>query len=237
MATAGDNVIKTDHVIIWLDPHMGVQKNNESSKNILDKNANLDRPLESEYSSEIDDLIINITSEMSEQKFEDLIKSPLRMFVDESECIKCINDNIEAKKQPFLIASGQKGKLLVPKIHAKLSGHIYIFCARRDLHAEWTQLYDNDLVVYDDEKGVFAKVLSDIAIHYLTKAQNEISNERDALQYLCWAKRLFISATKLDQVNRKDFLECVHDELNERKISISDGNDSDCQMGEDPDEV
>ncbi len=43
MATAVDNVVRSDHVIIWLDKNMGVPENNKSSKKILDDNANLNR--------------------------------------------------------------------------------------------------------------------------------------------------------------------------------------------------
>jgi len=236
MAASGNNQVKPDHIIIWLDKNMGVPENNIPSRAILDENATLDRPLESEYSAEIDDLIFRFNPELKEKKFEDLIKSPLRMFIDESECIKCINDSIQANKKVFLITSGQMGKLIVPKIYDKLSGSIYIFCGQINLHEEWTKPYQNGIEIYDDEKGVFAKVLSDIGIYYLTKGQNETSNEAGAIQYLYWARRLFASATKLDNIKRKDYLKYVRDELVERNASTSGGDNYDVQMAEDADD-
>lgn len=236
MAASSYTGVKPDHVIIWLDKNMGVYENNKSSKKVLDENANLDRLPANEYSPEIDNLIFSMDPELNGENFDDLVKSPLRMFIDKNECIKCINDSIEAKKQPFLIASGQMGALIVPEIHKKLSRYIYIFCAQINLHEEWTQPYETDIEIYDDEKGVFARVLSDIGIYYLLKGQNGTLNPTSAIQYLHWARRLFMSASKLDNIKREDYLKCVRDELTELNVSPSDGNDNDDPMGEDPDE-
>jgi hypothetical protein len=233
MATSGDIEVKPNHVIIWLDKNMGVSENNQSSKAVLDTNANLDRPPSPEYSPDIDNFICHMNSDLNDEKYDDLIKSPLRMFIQKPECIKCINDSIEAKKQPFLIASGQMGALIVPEIYKRLSRFIYIFCAQRDAHEEWTGPYETGMEIYDDEKGVFAKVLSDIAVYYLLKGQNETSNQTRAIKYLHWARRLFMSASKIDNIKRKDYLQCVRDELDERQVSPSDGNDSDCQISKD----
>ncbi len=85
-------------VIICLEKNMGVYENNKSSKKNL---------------TEIVYLISNIDSPVNGKKYEELIKSPLRMLVDKIECIKCINDSIEANKQPFLITSGSMGVVIV----------------------------------------------------------------------------------------------------------------------------
>ncbi len=236
MAMAGDITIKPDHVIIWLDKNMCKSGNNESSKNVLDNNANLHRSEEDEWAVEIDKLICKIDPELNEVRFETLITSPLRMFTEKNECIKCIHDSLEAKKQPFLITSGQMGALIVPEIHQKLSGKIYVFCAQRKVHEEWTRLYDKHIEIYDDEKGVFAKLLSDIAIYYYSKSQDNPPNAKAVTQYLKWAQQLFKRASKIDGFDRKDYLQYIREGLLEQRASQTNANDADDPMGEDPEE-
>jgi hypothetical protein len=241
MATSLDTEVKPDHVIIWYDRNMGIKENNKASKAVLDENADLNRPEPNEYCPDIDDFIFNINPYLNKDKFGNLIKSPLRMFTDERKCMKCINESIEANKRVFLITSGQTGAVIIPKIYKepelykKLSGSIYVFCAQINLHAEWTGPYQKDIEIYDDEKGVFAKVLLDIGVYYLTKGQNGAGNPASAIQYFYWAKRLIKSATKVDGIKRDDYLKCIQEELSDLDAAPSDGYDTDMQVGVAPD--
>jgi hypothetical protein len=237
MATSLDTEVKPDHVIIWCDKNMAVEGNNEASKATLGEKANLNLPEPTGYCPEIDDFICNINPYLNQSKFDALIKSPLRMFISQNECMKCINDSIEANKRVFLITSGEMGALIIPELHKKpevykkLSGSIYIFCGRRDLHAKWTGPYEKDIVIYDDDKGVFAKVLLDIGVYYLIKGQNGTGNPASATQYFYWAKRLIKSATKVDGIKRDDYLKCIQEELSDLHAAPTDGYDSDVQIG------
>ena len=226
MATASDSVIQPDHVIIWCDRNMAKKENNRESKAILEEHADLRQPILPEYCDEIDRFICYINPYFLQRKFELLIRSPLRMFTDEDECLKCIHDSMLAKKHVFLITSGQTGAILVPEIHKLLSGRIYVFCAQRDLHDKWAQPYEKDIEIYDDDKGVFARVLSDIGAYYLTKA-GDTDDSAVATQYYYWAQRLYTSATKIDQNNRKDYLDYIASMLADLKAAPSDGYDSD----------
>jgi hypothetical protein len=218
MATVGDTEIKPDHIIIWCDQNIGEEENNRASKAILAENADLNRTPSSEDSSDIYDFIYSINPYLNIKKREE---SPLRMFTNENECIKYIYDSIQAKKQPFVITSGQKGALIVPQIYKKLSGYIYVFCAQRNLHEQWTGPYEKDIEIYDDEKGVFAKVLLDIGIYYLKKGQNAIANPASATLYFYWAKRLIKNVTKVDGRERDDYLKCIEEELSDLSTSRS----------------
>lgn len=225
MATANNNIVTPDHIIIWLDRNMCVPENNKSSKKILNNNANVNHLEPDPELSEINRLICLIDPELNEDRFENLIRSPLRLFTDKDECIKCIHDNIEAQKKIFLITSGQMGALIVGDVHRLLSGCIYVFCAQRHLHETWTKPYENDIEIYDDEKGVFAKVLADIAIYYLIRGQeNGTENPTAAIQYLRWAKQLFKRATKIDHIQRNGYLTILDKELTALQ---SDGHPND----------
>jgi hypothetical protein len=238
MATSRRSGIKPDHVIIWCDRNMAVEENNKDSKAVLGENADVNRPEPTEL-TEIDRLICSIDPYLNRIRFHDLIRSPLRMFTNENECFKCINDSIEANKRVFLITSGQTGSKIIPEIfkepeiYRKLSGSTYIFCARRYLHEQWTAPYEKDIEIYDDERGVFAKVLLDIGIYYLTKGQDEAGTPTNVPEYLYWARRLIQSATKIDGINRDDYLKCIQDDLSEMNAAPSDGNDSDTPMSVD----
>ena len=231
MATANDSLIQPDHIIIWCDQNMGVADNNKDSKAVLDEHADLERPPTNEYSTDIDRFICNINPYLNKKKFEDLIRSPLRMFTNEIECLKCIHDSEQAKKHVFLITSGQTGTVIIPKVHKLLSGRIYIFCAQRDLHEQWITPYEKDIEIYDDEKGVFARVLSDIGAYYLTKA-GKTENPIAAVQYYYWARRLYTSATRIDRHNRRDFVDYIENMLADLNAAPSDGYDSDIQIGQ-----
>jgi hypothetical protein len=240
MATSGSSGIKPDHVIIWCDKNMAVEDNNKGSKAVLDVNADLNRPPSNEQ-PDINYFICHMDPYLNKTKFEVLIKSPLRMFTNENECMKCINDNIEANKRVFLITSGQTGAVIIPAVYQKLdvyqklSGSTYVFCAQRTLHEQWTGPYEKDIEIYDDERGVFAKVLLDIGVSYITKCNEATANPAAATQYLYWAQRLIQSATKVDGIKRDDYLNYIQEQLSDLNAAPSDGNDSDTQMSVDAD--
>ncbi|CAF0870429.1 unnamed protein product [Rotaria sordida] len=175
MATSNVTEMKSDHVIAWLDKNMGVSQNNRSSKKDLASSANVDCILSNERLHDINYLIHSDDPYINDEQWNDLIINVLQMFTDEEKCIKFIDDNLMANKQPFLIVSGQIGVSFLPKIYQKLSGYIYVFCGQRHSH-EWTGEYLNHIEIYDDETGCFAKVLIDIGIYYLKKGQEETSN-------------------------------------------------------------
>jgi hypothetical protein len=227
MATSNDTNIKPDHVIIWLDENMSVGRNNRPSKIDLANNANVNCPPSNERSSDIDNFIGSVDENMKDDDYNDPNKSPLRMFIDQNKCIECIEENLKAKKQPFLITSGAMGASIVPVVYKQLSGYIYIFCGQRDLHT-WTDEYKNDLEVYDDETGVFAKVLLDIGIYYMKK-----SDGAPSIQYLQWARRFVLRAVNLDRINREWLLQ----EINDRLASLDNrNNENDDNMAQDADE-
>ena len=59
-----ESPLDPDHIIIWLDKHMGVERNNRASKIDLASNATLDQLPSNGRSMDIDNLI-GYTEEMS----------------------------------------------------------------------------------------------------------------------------------------------------------------------------
>ena len=209
MAAASSSTPQPDHVIVWLDENMAVTGNYTSEKELLEAASDLTPPPQPISSQ----LILAAAPELALEIHEHLIIRPLNMFSDENKCLRFINDSLTAGKKVFLITSGQKGRLIVPQVHNILSRSIYVFCGNRQWHEQWARPYDNDIEIYDDDQGVFGKVISDIAIHYLTKGQNRQDGPTAAAQYLKWSVRLFRSATLIDGIDRTDFINVVNEEL------------------------
>ena len=217
MLTSDDFTTKADHTILWLDENMAVPENNESTKEVLATGVNLTSICRSSSAERIDQLIVATEKELNINTRDRLITRPLRMFSDENECFQFIIERLAAGKKVFLITSGYKGRLIVPQIHKKLSGSIYVFCGNRQWHEQWSGPYEQDIEIYDDDQGVFGKVISDIAIYYLTKGQDEQCGLTDAIQYLRWSIRLFRSATLIDKIDRADYIDIVNEELTSKE--------------------
>ena len=213
MAAASSSTPTSDHVIVWLDENMAVTGNYTSEKELLETGVDLTSLPQSISSQRINELILATAPELTSEIREHLIIRPLNMFSDENVCLRFIQDSLAARKKVFLITSGQKGRLIVPQVHNILSRSIYVFCGDRQLHEDWTQQYRNDIEVYDDDLGVFGKVISDIAIHYLTKGQNRQDGPIATVQYLRWSIQLFKSATLIDKIDRTAYIDAVNEEL------------------------
>jgi hypothetical protein len=231
MATSSVTEIEADHTIIWLDKNMGVSRNNRPSKIDFASNVNINCVPSNERSHDIDNLIGSEDPSMNEEQWNSLIKDVLKMFTDENSCIEFIDANLLAGKQPFFIVSGGMGRSAVPKICKKLSGYIYVFCGQRDLHT-WTDDHSTDIEVYDDETGVFAKVLADIGIYYLKKSEaidtdTEILDPTSSIKYLEWSRRLFTRATQLDRIGRSDYLNLIDSAMVNLRASRSNDSNND----------
>jgi hypothetical protein len=233
MATSYANGIEPDHIIIWLDRNMGETRNNIHSKKDLSNNAGLDCLPSDGRSLDIDNFIDSVDQSMNNEKINDLIKSPLRMFTDKNECIKCIFDNIQAKKQPFLITSGQMGAQIIPQIYDKLSGFIYVFCAQISSHT-WAYDYLDHVHMNDDENVVFVRLLRDIGKYYIKKSEKVPLDIACSIQYLKWARRLVLRANKLDKDGGgQSLLKEINDKI--ALLELQE-NDNDDKMGQDADE-
>ncbi|CAF1151332.1 unnamed protein product [Adineta ricciae] len=206
-------------VIAWLDVNMGQLNNNEASKNELASSANLScAPANAQFDN-INHLIQQSSTGLGNGAVNSLIKDVLRMFTERQQCIDFVRQSLDAKKKVFLIVSGSIGAPVVRELHQKLSGCIYVFCGDRNAHP-WTDEYSQHLVVYDDELGVFANVLSDIGIYYLQKADEKSCSVEDAIRYLHWARQFFYRARRLDGVKREEYIEMVDDAIQERNNSL-----------------
>ena len=221
MATPDECLVKADHVIIWLDEHIAVPGNNESTKQTLEDNANVNLFVRSPSAELLDQVIQDAGTGMDIDTRNRLIKDPLHMFANEHDCIKFINECFANKQQPFLMTSGRKGPSIVPRVHQQLSGKIYVFCGDREYHKKWTDLYEKDIQVYDDDRGVFVSILCDIAAYYITKGQDDTCNLPDANQYFEWSIKLYKGATKIDGVNRDAFIEAVNIEVQEKYDKVA----------------
>ncbi|CAF0926493.1 unnamed protein product [Rotaria sordida] len=234
MESSSSSSLKPDHVIIWLDKHMSVERNNRTSKIDLATNATLDDVPSNERSLDIDNLIACADEQChNEQKLDALLKTSLHMFTDKNECLESIQEHLADNKRVFFISSGSMGALIVPDIHDLLSRFIYIFCGRITKH-DWAFDYTTDLLIFDHETDLFARLLRDIAKYYISKSEKS-SNQANSIEYLKWAFRLAQRANKLDQDDVK-FIKTIEKHLIQLDPSQSNDNADDCRIGQNADE-
>jgi hypothetical protein len=76
----------------------------------------------------------------AQEKFRSSINY-LQTFDKVEECEKCIR-SVSSEDRIVFIVSGDFGQYLIPQIHhLRQVSSIYIYCANKDFHQQWTQQY------------------------------------------------------------------------------------------------
>ncbi|UJR08199.1 hypothetical protein I4U23_012472 [Adineta vaga] len=130
-----DGTINPNHLIIWLDKHIGKSNQCALLKReffmISDPTTNCDRELQNK------DIDNNICSNDVMPVKVDGVQFVLRTFDDPSKCYEAIKNNQD--KYLFFITSGSKGKIIVPQLVSKFQlkllreHNIYVFCGNMNM--------------------------------------------------------------------------------------------------------
>ncbi|CAF0880862.1 unnamed protein product [Adineta steineri] len=221
-----------NHIIIWLDLHIGDPKEYIHLKKSFSSQSDPKNETPMKLFDKDEDDILDSAGPVSVD-FEGVVFL-LAAFKNAERCIECFEEN--QHKRIFFITSGSMGQVVVPMILGRFPhvftdsvtnesyNSIYIFCGDRAYHAQWALAYRNYVQIFDDETALLPRMVRDIADHFLEEGQKVLVEDPpkySAAQHrLTWAHELYQRygkmencsiKTELDQVNKA--LERVESEM------------------------
>ncbi|CAF0943487.1 unnamed protein product [Adineta ricciae] len=198
------DTVEPNHLIIWLDKHIG--KTGQCL--LLKRNFFMitDPTTECERSLDKIDIDARICSNTSLYPRLDGIQFVLRVFDDPTTCYKTIENNLD--KRIFLISSGSKGEVIVPRVVQNFPEQfgttqaIYIFCAKMNMREtdgagaatnEWALDYSDHILMYDHEDCLLARLVFDIGKYFFAEAEvlAQQGQLNVAIQHYYWSKTMF----------------------------------------------
>ena len=203
-----------DHLIIWLDQHIGQDNvcNDLKEKLINAINITIDEPSE-RY--EIDRLILN-TDVYSRTRDQLITVTTIE------ECLALIATHYH--KKIFLITSGTLGQHLVPRVLRDYSyvDKIYIFCAHIILHMDWAMDYADHILMFDFHHDLFSRVVYNIGIYYLEQGVifSDLDDPKSALHCLYIAKKLIMRANHIFHPSFRFSLKTVEELITTRERQL-----------------
>ncbi len=125
-------------------------------------------------------------------------------FNDIEKCYETIEKNLH--KRIFFITSGSMGKIIVPslvQLHPEAfppENPIFIFCANLIMQPVegvkltnlWLQEFIENVLPYDHQDDLLARMTREIADYFTAEAQRLLSNQQpdEASQYQDWSQRM-----------------------------------------------
>jgi len=192
-----------DHVVIWLDKHIGHPKYYQQMKNYFKSIIAIDQPslFSTKTNKDIGNLIrINDNQNVNDSNLYN-IADEIYIFSTIENCLNFINKISKSQRNIFTICSGQLGKEFVSKIYYNKSVHaIYILTSNILKRYEWACNYIDKINLFTHELDLLARLTRDIAAYYEKKSNDKtIKNPRHTLTYLHWSKRLLNNANFVDE--------------------------------------
>ncbi len=196
---------KLKHMILWLDKHIG-----KSGECVLLKSSFFmaTNPITKFYEKNLDDNAIacSISNEKAFVVRLDKVEFMFQAFDDPTKCFETIAKN--RHKRIFLITSGSKGEIIVPRLVSKFPetfapGYwIYIFCAKMNMITtegagdstnDWALDYIDHISMHNHQDDLLARLVLDIATYFSAEGERlEKSGELgDARKYYQWSKLMW----------------------------------------------
>jgi len=194
-----------DHMIIWLDDHIGKQGEYPTLKRAFA--SNLD-PRYQTWSMSTDrdhDNLIRI-GDIMPVRFAD-VPFYFLAFDNPIRCYEAFEHHKD--KHIYFITSGTLGKYIVPMLienHRQLFtdpvtqqpyNSIYIFCGNTGFHYEWLIDFREYLQVFDHEADLLTRMTRDVADYFVEHAERDLKN---ALRHYQWSKKVFDRYSKMGQI-------------------------------------
>jgi hypothetical protein len=222
-----------NHIIIWLDQHIGLVGSNTRLKTSVAKHVDPEEPLPEPILDKDIENLAKLNSDM-DQSFENIPKN-LKTFSDKDECLTCIGESLNSNKKIFFITSGSMGKKIAPDIIEKKYKSletIYVFCGDPKNHVEWMQdCFEEDVscCTFTFPTYLLARILRDVAEYFITQGDAELKLSEQlaysAIKYFQWAKLLIERANNCDKTNILDRLEQVERRIEHTENLQRDNND------------
>ncbi|CAF0948034.1 unnamed protein product [Rotaria sp. Silwood1] len=193
-----------NHMIVWLDFHIGRREDYQRLKAAFSSTANPNNVNPIRLIDKDDDTI-NRTVGFEEVKFEG-VNFLLAAFPNVECCVEFLQNNQD--KKIFFITSGQIGRAAVPLIMLKCKNifidpvtnepyqSIYVFCHDINRNADWMRQYLDYLAppfVFD--KDLLLRLIRDIADCFVVESKRLLAakppNNSAAYNRLNWAYTLY----------------------------------------------
>jgi len=219
---------KPNHMIIWLDQHIGKPENCERLKRAFGSNTD---PTHQTWTmladKDYDKSIYGNTPIITNFNGVIFLLQPVD---NENDCLRAFEENQD--KHIFFITSGSMGKEAIPKIIERYRHvftdpitdkpyvSIYIFCLRIDYHMEWIMDYLDYLQAFNNEQDLLERMTRDIAEYFIMRGERlRGGNELQAAeQHLSWAKILWNQYDKMQQNIKTDDRQAVRETKGMKRI-------------------
>lgn len=203
----------SDHVTVWIDKYIGVEKTYEGLKSKFNDNIQV---LQSNNlaENEIDDETIVCADPDMLKKLSDDVYC-LKYFSTITKALEYIRAN--TNKSIFFISSGSIGKDIVPQIVdlPQIQG-IYIFCGNISLQTEWAADYaENISAMLEHQDNLLERLTRDIA-DYVEKKGDKYKADGAILparNCYAWAKKLLIRGKALGDTGLTKLISRVDEKL------------------------
>ncbi|CAF3249136.1 unnamed protein product [Rotaria socialis] len=210
-----------DHLIIWLDAHIGDPEKYHNLKRSFSSNIDPRNQTWTMFTDTDIDYLLRV-GEAQPVKFGGVLVL-LIAFTDPNACYQAFATYSD--KRILFITSGTLGKQIVPRILkdfpqvftdpvANVSYNtIYVFCGYISANIPWAMPFLDYVLMFTHEADLLLRMTCDMAKYYLTKA-DRLYTDGDLLstrRTYGWSKKLFLKNQKLgghcqefiDEVNRK----------------------------------
>jgi hypothetical protein len=200
---------KPNHMIFWLDAHIGNPKEYVHLKKAFGSNTdprceNWIMLTDKDYNTMI------VTGDAVPVKFNG-VEFLLQAFTNEKDCLEGFEQNQD--KRIFFITSGSLGMGVVPKIIERYRQiftdpitdtpypSVYIFCLDIEFHMTWAMEYLGYFQMFNIESELLERMTRDIAEYFIMRGARirQDNNLKGALQRLNWAKKLWYQYDKMQQ--------------------------------------
>ncbi|CAF1003288.1 unnamed protein product [Adineta steineri] len=185
--------IDTGYIIIWLDAHIGAEKNCQEMKKEFQHGL-------AEAAAVPPDLIDALICDISK------CGAPIEFAQTNEDALNLIENNLACSKKIIFISSASLGREIIPEIQKKKL-HIesyYIFCGNMTLHLGWGEDLINDgLVVqmFDHEVTLLTRLCRDMSNILIEDGKTSLSQKEPeiALAYFQYAYDLADKAVEYDK--------------------------------------
>jgi hypothetical protein len=220
---------KPNHMIFWLDAHIGNPTDCVHLKKAFGSNTDPRQLTRIMLKDKEYDAMIASRTAMT-VSFEGVVFL-LQAFNNEDDCLAAFEQNQD--KRIFFITSGAMGKDIVPKIIERYRPiftdritdqpypSVYVFCLHIEYHLEWAMEYIQYVQMFTTESELLERMTRDIAEYFIERG-SRLREDNDligALQRLHWAKKLWHQYDKMQQDIKTDDLRSVR--LSQRMSEIN----------------
>ncbi|CAF3916875.1 unnamed protein product [Rotaria sp. Silwood2] len=226
-----------NHMIIWLDEHIGQPDRYQHLKKVFSTSADPknETPVKL-FDKDVTELL-RVEGPLP-VNFED-VWLLLAAFTDIERCINCFEQNQD--KRIFFITSGSLGKDAVPIIIERFREtftdpvtdqpymYIYVFCHNISSQIDWAFEYRDYIHIFNFDADLLSRMVHDIGDYFLTEGKRLLDdsppNNSAAYHRLNWARKLFHRYSELEKVSMKKELAEVNqlrEEVEEELKSSSD---------------